>query len=103
MSSKLLRLQKIIAQAGVSSRRAAEELLNPWPKGQSLELLSPTRGKAVQEAAARLVELAKRGKTSRPSPRAGARRPEADLEMINSTLEKSVGISLQQLTYFVLV
>lgn len=80
-------------------RRAAEELLNPWPKGQSLEQLSPTRGKAVQEAAARLVELAKGGKTSRPSPRAGARRPEADLEMINSSLEKSVGISLQQLTY----
>jgi DNA protecting protein DprA len=83
-------------------RTAAEQLVNPWPKGQALSSLSPTRQKTIQRAAQDLIHLA-RGRrpaaaSAAPKRSRSARRPEEDLAQISPSMEAQVGVSLGELT-----
>lgn len=85
-----------------SLRSAAEELVNPWPKGQSLGELSPTRVRSVEKAAAKLVKLASQpSAAASPSRRKAkpARTHEHDLELVTPAVEEAVGVTLAALTH----
>lgn len=88
-------------------RRAAQQLLSPWPDGTAFEDLSLPRNKAVCAAAQDLVRLARSApepdaepptRTEQRSPVRKGRSVEDDLARLSPKLEARVGVSHAQLT-----